>query len=115
MNETKLLGTILTSDLRWDKNTDNIVKKAFARMELLRKLSKFGAPVEDLKKVYITFIRSHCEQSSSVWHSGLTLQNTKDIERIQKVAFKIILKDNYRSYQHALNILQFETLESRRK
>ena len=26
-----------------------------------------------------------------------------------------VLKDNYRSYQHALNFLQFETLENRRK
>jgi hypothetical protein len=115
VDEIKLLGTILTNDLKWDKNTDNIVKKAFARMELLRKLSMFGAPIADLKKVYIAFIRSHCEQSSSVWHSGLTVQNKKDIERIQKFAFKIILKENYRTYQHALNILQLETLEDRRK
>ena len=70
---TKLLGTILTSDLKWDEDTNNIVKKAYARMQLLRKLSGFGAPISDLKVVYITFIRSVCEQSSSVWHSGLIL------------------------------------------
>ena len=75
----------------------------------------FGAPITDLKKLYLYFIRSHCKQSSSVWHSGLTDQNKKDIERIQKMAFKIILKENCRTYQHALNILQLETLEDRRK
>ena len=42
-------------------------------------------------------------------------ENKKDIERIQKVAFKIILKGNCRTYQHALNILQLETLEERRE
>ena len=50
VSETKLLGTILTNDLKWDKNTDNIVKKAYGRMELLRKMSSFGAPRDDLKK-----------------------------------------------------------------
>ena len=28
VEETKLLGTIITSDLTWDKNTKNIVKKS---------------------------------------------------------------------------------------
>ena len=57
-------------------------------MQLLRKLFGFGAPISDLKLVYISFVRSVCEQSSSVWHSGLTLQNEEDLERIQKVALK---------------------------
>ena len=44
VTETKLLGTILTNELKWDKNTDHIVKKSCSRMELLRKLYGFGAP-----------------------------------------------------------------------
>ena len=114
VSETKLLGTILTSDLRWDKNTQNIVKKAYCRMELLRKLSSFGAPKGDLKTVYLSFIRSLCEQSSCVWNSSLTVGNEDDLERIQKIAFKIILKDNYINYQNALNILELDTLKERR-
>ena len=27
VSETKLLGTILTNDLRWDKNTENMVRE----------------------------------------------------------------------------------------
>ena len=27
LNSTKLLGTVITDDLRWDLNTSNIVKK----------------------------------------------------------------------------------------
>ena len=27
VKETKLLGTVITSDLKWDKNTETIVKK----------------------------------------------------------------------------------------
>ena len=41
VSETKLLGTIVTNDLKWDRNTEHIVKKSYARMEILRKLSAF--------------------------------------------------------------------------
>ena len=105
VSETRLLGTIISSDLRWDKNTQHFVKRAYARMELLRKLSGFGAPISDLKIVYLTFIRSLCEQSSSVWNSSLTMENKQDIERIQKVPFKIFMKEQYKNYHNALNIL----------
>ena len=37
VDNTKLLGTIITNDLTWDLYTNNIVMKAFARMELLKK------------------------------------------------------------------------------
>ena len=56
-----------------------------------------------------------CEQSSSVWHSNLTLQNEEDLERIQKVALKIILQSRYKDYQSALNILELQSLKDRRK
>ena len=38
--ETKLLGTTITDDLNWKKNTDRIVKEANKRMYFLHKLSK---------------------------------------------------------------------------
>ena len=84
-------------------------------MELLRKMSSFGAPVQDLKKIYLTYIRSHCEQSSNVWHSGLTEQNKSDLERVQKVALKIILKERYKNYSNALSMLDLQTLDERRE
>ena len=49
-----------------------------------------------------------------VWHGGLTEKQSKDIERVQKVAFKIILNHNYQSYPHALKTLDAETLYQRR-
>ena len=33
VNDTKLLGTIVSNDLKWNKNTENIVKKDNSRME----------------------------------------------------------------------------------
>ena len=37
--ETKLLGTIVTSDLKWSSNTNMLVRKAFMRMQILHKLN----------------------------------------------------------------------------
>ena len=41
--------------------------------------------------------------------------NSDDFEDVQKTAFKIILKGNYKSYENALTLLDQETLENRRK
>ena len=37
VDNTKLLGTFITNDLKWDLNTNEIVKKANARLQLLHK------------------------------------------------------------------------------
>ena len=55
------------------------------------------------------------ELAVPVWHSGLTLKETADIERIQKVAFRIILREQYISYQQACSALSSPTLEQRRE
>ena len=68
-----------------------------------------------MKQIYMTYIRSLCEQSCTVWHSSLTVQNEEDIERVQKVALKIILKEKYKTYENALNKLDLNTLKDRRE
>ena len=115
INSTKLLGTEITDDLKWDLNTSKIVKKANMRMELLRRVANFGAPTKDLIEIYILFIRSILEQSATVWHSGLTSENRSDLERVQKSAVKIIMKSNYNGYKKALAYLGLASLEDRRK
>ena len=51
VNEIKLLGTIITNNLKGDKNTKLLVKRAYSRMEILRQMSKFTNSVKD--KVHI--------------------------------------------------------------
>ena len=110
VTDTKLLGTIVSNDLKWNKNTENIVKKANSRMELLRKVTSFGASYAELVNIYIMYIRSLLEQSCTVWHSGLTEENSQDLERIQKSALRIILQESYSTYENALNFLEMESL-----
>ena len=115
ITNTRLLGTIISDDLKWELNTSNLVKKANARMELLRKVASFGTPAEDLKVIYILFIRSSLEQSATVWHSSLTEENCSDLERIQKSALKVILQEKFQGYKKGLAQLGLQTLKYRRK
>ena len=103
IDQTKLLGTVISNDLKWDLNTKSLVKKANARMELLRKVAEFGTPQEDLKNIYVLFVRSLLEQSATVWHSSLSQENIDDLERVQKSACKVILQEKYRGYKNAFN------------
>ena len=115
VKETKLLGVIINDQLTWDPNTDSLVKRANARMRLLHKLVEFKVPHQDLLNIYVLYVRSILEQSCQVWHSSLTLENIKDLERIQKNALKIILRDDYVSYEKALEELNLESLYDRRE
>ena len=115
VSETKLLGTILTSDLKWGKNTRVLVQKAWKRMQLLNRSASFTTNIQDLKSIYLTYIRSILEQSAVVWHSSLTSKNRRDLERVQKVAVRVILQTRYTNYQNGLKMLKLETLEERRK
>ena len=42
-------------------------------------------------------------------------ENRSDLERVQKTALKVIMGEKYKSYQNALNFLNLETLNERRK
>ena len=84
-------------------------------MELLRKISSFGASWDELKHIYALYIRSLLEQSCTVWHSGLTEESSQDLERIQKTALKIIMQEEYISYENALHKIDLENLVDRRE
>ena len=115
INSIKLLGTTITSDLRWNENTKLIVKNSNKRMQFLHRAAKFTNNVKDLKQIYMLQIRSKLEQSAVVWHSSLTRKNISDLERVQKSALKLILKERYVSYKNALNVIGIDSLEQRRE
>ena len=115
VRETKLLGTHLTSDLSWNKNTESIVKESNKRMIFLHKASQFTRNLSDLKRIYILQVRSKLEQSAVLWHFGLSGKNKSSLERVQKSALKVILGKRYTSYSDALKKLKIESLEDRRR
>ena len=114
VSDVKLLGTIITNDLTWGKNTSMLVREGNIRMQFLHKSAKFTNNVKDLKQIYISQVRSKLEQSAVVWHSSLTMKNECDLERVQKAAMRIILGNKYQGYDHALATLNMKSLKDRR-
>ena len=102
VDEIRLLGLIIRSDLKWISNTENMVKKANKRLWILRRLKFLGAQEHDLVDIFIKQIRSVLELAVPAWHSGITLAEQIKIERIQKSAAHIILGHSYESYKDAL-------------
>ena len=102
VKETSLLGTIITDQLTWDRITEELTKKGYKRMQLLNAAANFTRNRQDLKNIYLTFIRSILEQSAVVWHSSLTKKNRRDLERIQKSAVRVIMGNSYKSYKESL-------------
>ena len=84
-------------------------------MQLLRKFSKFTTSKDEKKNIFMLYVRSILEQSCVVWHSSLTEENSKDLERVQKAAVRIILGGNYEDYQEALTKIDLDTLSNRKE
>ena len=77
-------------------------------------LYKFSLPLEELINIYCLYIRSVAEQSSVVWSSSITQGQEYDLERIQKVALRIILDEDYISYENSLCMTYLQSLQDRR-
>ena len=115
VEKTKQLGLVLISDLKWSENTESLIKRANARIEILRKMSMFNVPVPDMLVAYKTFIRSILEQSCVIWQSTLNEDDREDVERVQKNAFRNIIKEKYLNYEHSLLFLKMNSLHLRRE
>ena len=97
------MGLIIRSDMKWSSNTEHIVLKAYKRLWILRRLLDG----------YIKQVRSTLELAVPAWHSGITVCESIDIERVQRAALQIILGMGYNSYNAALKYFSLDTIEVR--
>ena len=54
------------------------------------------------------------EFNSTVWFVSISEEDKSDFEPVQKVAFKILLKQHYMTYDNMLKFLKLENLQTRR-
>lgn len=114
VEEMKLLGIIIQSNMKWYSNTQNLCKKGYTRLWMLRNLKKHGACQADLLDVYIKQCRCMLELAVPVWNPAISKSEISQIERVQKTALAVILGKNYNSYEEALDVLKLSSLEDRR-
>ena len=111
---SKIAWNFLTSDLRWEVNSREIYKKALTKMWLLRRLKKLKLDYHSILEFCLKEIRPVLEHGVPVWNSGITKKQSNELEKIQKIAFRIILGDNYISYNVACTLLNVMPLRYRR-
>lgn len=109
----KHLGLTLSSSCSWTEHIDNISKKAWTRLNLLRSL-KFRIGRQSLEQMYISFILPLLEYCDSVWDNAST-ESKKKIDTIHIEAARIITgATKLCSIPKLLSELGWDTLQSRR-
>jgi hypothetical protein len=112
----KILGVWIEEDAgSWQKNTTELCKSAYSRISMLSKLKYVGVCKKDLLQIYCLFIRSRAEYCSVAFHSSLTQEQSRKIENIQKTSLKIILQNEYLSYENACEVSAISPLALRRE
>ena len=112
--ETKLLGVTITSNLSWSAHVNDTTKRATQKLWVLIRFKALGGTRDQLVTVYQTRVRSTLEFAAPVFNSGLTQDQCRQIEMVQKKACAVILGKDYHSYETALEALSLERLDSRR-
>ena len=89
VSKHKYPGTIFDDKLKWDDNTEEIVKKGQQRLYLLRKLNYFSVDQNILTLFYKSFIESVLSFSFICWFHSLGVKNKNSLQRIVRIASKI--------------------------
>ena len=85
VNTYKLLGVIISDDLKWTHHIEYISKKASKRLYSLKILRRVGVASDSILKVYLTTIRPILKYAVQVWQDIPEFLSRK-LESIQKRA-----------------------------
>jgi hypothetical protein len=99
-------------NLKWDKNTNEIINKASKRLHIIRVLKKAGVPSNHLTCIYSSLVRSTLEYCCVLWCNSIPEYLCTKIEMIQKCAMRIIFPDYH--YSEAFIAANFSRLDERR-
>ena len=113
--ETKLLGYWLTADMKPNIHVTRILLIVYGRLWAISRLKSAGVSEDDILFFFNIKIRSVLEFCAPVWSSMLTVENISDIERVQKIALKVILNEKYVDYDNACTLMNTKSLQLRRK
>ena len=102
VQELKLVGYMLRSDLKTCSNTAYIIKKAYKRMWIVRRLKSLGASTEQLLDVLNKQVLSVLFLGAPAWYGQLTIAERTHLNRVLRCGLHIIYGDSYRSFRQAL-------------
>ena len=111
VNHMKILGFIMSSDLKWSLHIRNIVTMANGKLFMLKMVKKFNLAVEALLTIYKGYIGSLLECAVPVWNAVLAICQSNELEQVQKRALRIILGQLCSDYDQALQLCDFPMLK----
>ena len=112
--EHRKLGIILQDDLRWNSQVEQMVGKATKTTWVLRRMRALGVDERTLVAYWKAEGRVHLEMACPVWHPGLTVAQSRDLDRAQRVAMAAITGRWEPSHSRQLLELGLEPLGPRR-
>ena len=117
VKDTKLLGIIISDNLKWDLHVEYMCKRAAKKIWMLRRMRLLHIEPHIILDYYLKEIRSILEFGVAVWNSGLTAKLSHQVERIQKICVSIMLCDtNWQiPYEVGCTLLGIEPLYLRRE
>ena len=95
VDEVKLLGQIITTDMTTTKTTRNMWRNA-SRMNMLRRLSAWGCPKPELLDVLRQQVLVMVEQAVPYWGPMITKAESDMLERVLKTGLLTIFQVEYR-------------------
>ena len=109
----KILGFTFGNRPNADAHMETMTTKFKTRIWLLRNLRKAGVPKEDLTKLYHILVVPVLDFAAIVYHYLLTAEQSKELERLQATALKIIWGFKH-SYAQLLEMSGTDPLHERR-
>jgi len=113
LNSHKDLGVIFQSDISFKEHIASQINKADTMLGLITRNFR------DIKQdafimLYKSLIRSHLEYANSVWSPSISDTGYGALEKVQKMATKLITSLKHKSYEERLRILNLPALKFRR-
>ena len=110
----RILGIQVQDDMRWQAQVDEMVRRATRTTWVLRRMRALGVDQATLVTYWKAEGRVHLELACPVWHSGLTNQQSRDLDRAQRVAMAAITGRWEPSHSRQRRDLGLEQLAARR-
>ena len=113
VSRAKILGVNISIDLKWNHHISEVDKKARKRLFCLSKLKRACLGPNELVQFYRTCIRPITECACPVFHDGLPVYLSHELEAVRKRAMRIIFLCFM--YDEALVKASLVTLSDRRQ
>ena len=112
--EATILGVKITSSLSWESQVQSMVTKATNTVWTLRRMKALGVDIPTLTQFWRTEGPVHLEAQAPLWHSSLTVAQSRSLARAQRVAMAAITGRWHPSHSEQLQELALEPLDARR-